>query len=68
MIILERLLPNMAIIIEDDVERQILLDELAKDTREGDVLIKINDVYEKDEMATAKRKKEILALQISLWA
>ncbi|MCM1524197.1 MAG: DUF3006 domain-containing protein [Ruminococcus sp.] len=67
MIILERILPDKAVIYEQGAEKDIPLGCLGQ-AAEGDVLILKNGVYVKDAEATEKRRKEILALQNSLWA
>ncbi|MDY3791797.1 MAG: DUF3006 domain-containing protein [Oscillospiraceae bacterium] len=66
MLILERLRDDMAVISGDSGEFSVPSD-MVKGCREGDVIILSNDVYITDDIATEKRRKDILSLQNSLW-
>lgn len=66
MLILERLRGDMAVISGDSGEFSVSPD-MVKGCREGDVIILSGDVYITDDIATEKRRKDILSLQNSLW-
>lgn len=66
MIILEKLLPDKAI-IWDGNEKKIISPTELDGCIEGDVIILRNGKYITDTEATAQRKSEILNLQNSLW-
>ena len=66
MIILEKLLPDKAIIFDGNEKKIICVLEI-DGCVEGDVIILENGKYITDTEATAQRKSEILCLQNSLW-
>lgn len=66
MLILEKVQGDMAVISGDSGEFSVSAD-MVKGCREGDVIILSDDVYITDDIATERRRKEILSLQNSLW-
>lgn len=66
MIILERLLPDSAVIWEDGGEISVPLSSV-RGSAEGDVLIRQDGIFVTDNAATEKRRKDIIKLQDSLW-
>ncbi|MGN1105661.1 MAG: DUF3006 domain-containing protein, partial [Huintestinicola sp.] len=65
MLILEKVQGDMAVISGDSGEFSVSAD-MVKGCREGDVIILSDDVYITDDIATERRRKEILSLQNSL--
>lgn len=67
MLIVDRIEENIAV-IENGKERfEVPRKALAKDIKEGDVVLLENGVYRKDTSATERRRQEIINLQNSLW-
>lgn len=66
MITLERIYGGMAYISDGEKEYTVPC-ELLQGCREGDVLISDGGIYKTDNAATEKRRKDIIALQDSLW-
>lgn len=66
MLILERIQGDVAVISGDSGEFSVS-SHMVKGCREGDVIILSDDVYITDDIATERRRKEILSLQNSLW-
>lgn len=66
MLLLERITPEYALIYDGD-EPVKVSPQLVAGCHEGDVLIKTEHGYAVDEKATADRRRDILALQDSLW-
>lgn len=65
-LILEKLTPRYALIYDDDTALKVS-PELVSGCREGDVLMRTGDMFIKDQEATAERRRNIQALQDSLW-
>lgn len=66
MIILERLLPDRAVIWEDGTERTVPV-EAVSCFKEGDVLIRSENGFIYDKESTDKRRREILSLERCLF-
>ena len=66
MLILDRITPDCAVIYDGDDRLTVPLSQL-KGCKEGDVLVIKDGFYIPDSIATAKRRRDIISLQNSLW-
>lgn len=66
MLILDRITPDHAVIYDGDERLTVPVSKL-KGCHEGDVLAEKDGFYITDSIATAKRRRDIINLQNSLW-
>lgn len=67
MLIIDRIEDGIAVIEQDGGHFDVPREKLAADAREGDIVIFRDGIYVPDKDATEKRRREITALQDSLW-
>ena len=67
MLIIERIEDGIAVIEQEVGRIEVPCEMLAEGVREGDVVTLENGLYTADKAATEKRRREIAAVQDSLW-
>lgn len=67
MLIIDRISGGIAVIEDGESRFEVPAEELAKNVKEGDVIVLKDGLYVKDEAATNERRKKIIEMQNSLW-
>ncbi len=67
MLMIDRIEDGIAVIETESGHIEVPAEKLAPDVREGDVVVLENGLYSADKSASDKRRREIAALQDSLW-
>lgn len=67
MLIVDRIEDGVAVIEAESGHIEVPVERLAPDVREGDVVVLENGLYTANKSAADKRRREIAALQDSLW-